>query len=69
MNGFKVFFSLIVIAFTFAIVPAFAESQVSPTSGNSVDVKIIVDDDYVPGDETRLGPARAADGTTWAATP
>ena len=63
MNGFKVFFSLIVIAFTFAIVPAFAESQVSPTSGNSVDVKIIVDDDYVPGDETRLGVDFLTTGT------
>ena len=55
MKGFKIFLSLIVIAFTFAIVPAFAESQISSTSGNSVDVKIILDDDYVPGDETRLG--------------
>ena len=63
MNGFKVFFSLIVIAFTFAIVPAFAESQVSPTSGNSVDVKIIVDDDYVPGEETRLGVDFLTTGT------
>ena len=63
MNGFKVFFSLIMIAFTFAIVPAFAESQVSPTSGNSVDVKIIVDDDYVPGDETRLGVDFLTTGT------
>ena len=63
MNGFKVFFSLIMIAFTFAIVPAFAESQVSPTSGNSVDVKIIVDDDYVPGEETRLGVDFLTTGT------
>ena len=63
MNGFKVFFSLIVIAFTFAIVPAFAESQVSPTSGNSVDVKIIVDDNYVPGEETRLGVDFLTTGT------
>ena len=55
MKGFKIFLSLIVIAFTFSIVPAFAESQVNPTSGNSVDVKIIVDDDYVPGEETRMG--------------
>ena len=55
MKGFKIFLSLVMIAFVFAAVPAFAESQVSPTSGNSIDVKIIVDDDYVPGDETRLG--------------
>ena len=46
MNGFKIFLSVVLIAFVFTLVPAFAESQVSPTSGNSVDVKIIVDDDY-----------------------
>ena len=51
------------IAFAFAIAPAFAESQVSPTSGNSVDVKIIVDDDYVPGGETRLGVDFLTTGT------
>ena len=55
MNGFKIFLSAILLTFVFTLVPAFAESQVSPTSGNSVDVKIILDDDYVPGEETRLG--------------
>ena len=43
MNEFKIFFSLILIAFAFTIVPAFAETQTMSTNKGTLDVKLTYD--------------------------
>ncbi len=51
MLKISVFFVLLVFV---SVNAAFAESQMSSTSDGSLDVKIELDDSYLPGEETRL---------------
>ena len=53
MKNLIVFLFLIVFV-SVNIIPVFADSQTSSTSDNSLDVKIELDDNYQPGDQTKL---------------
>ena len=46
--------ALFVLLVFVSVNTVFAESQISSTSDNSLDVKIKLDDSYQPGEETRL---------------